>query len=97
LLLLFTFSMVPKLALHALLASHKDTVVVHGKTGDTLLKSRGFSCDCSSLVVDLPFLYQGSEGGQTPLVYSITLKRIFFEAPVLSWSYARDSRGPPSV
>jgi hypothetical protein len=89
--------MVPKLVLHAMLASHKDSALVHAKPGDSVLKSRGFSCDCSSLVVDLPFLYQSGEFIQTPPVHRITLKSLFSEAPVLSRSYARESRGPPTV
>ena len=89
--------MVPKLVLHAVLASHRDTVVTYGTPGDMLLKSRGFNCDCSSLVVDLPFLYQSADIMQTPSVHSVALSSVFFDAPVLKQSYARESRGPPAV
>ena len=89
--------MVPKLVLHALLATHRDTVVVQGNRSDTLLKSRGFNCDCSSLVVDLPFLYQAADVTRVPFIYSVTLKSIYFDAPALNQSYARESRGPPVV
>lgn len=96
-LLLFTFSMVPKLVLHSMLARHKDTAVLHGNPGDKLLKARGYNCDVTSLVVDLPFLYESTDIVQAPVFYSSEFLTFFSEAPLLKANFARESRGPPSI
>jgi hypothetical protein len=55
LLLIFSFSITPKIVLHSLVAHHKDIHSrSHSKTDQ--LTQAGYHCDCESLVVELPYL-----------------------------------------
>ena len=53
-LLIFAFSITPKLFLHDLIVHHKDTPVTSGK--DAQIGQTGFRCDCENQVVELPFI-----------------------------------------
>ena len=55
LLVIFSFSITPKIAFHNLLAHHKDTHSTNRSEKDQLAKA-GYHCDCDNLVVVLPFL-----------------------------------------
>ena len=53
-LVIFAFSMTPKVILHNLIVDHKDTHIPSGK--DAQVGKTGFLCDCESQVVVLPYL-----------------------------------------
>ena len=53
-LLIFAFSVTPKLFLHDLVVHHKDTPIPLGKYAQ--VSNAGFHCDCESQVVDLPYV-----------------------------------------
>jgi hypothetical protein len=57
-LLIFSFSIMPKVILHDLLVHHKDT---RPNSGDYAQVSKtGFHCDCDSQVVEVPYIDQVS-------------------------------------
>ena len=94
--LLFTFSIMPKKYLHDLVANHEDFYSLH--FGDkTTVSQTGFNCQCEDLVVSTPFiqtsfglnissLYVYKELASSPII-------IFF----LNTYTTKDSRGPPSI
>jgi hypothetical protein len=54
LLLLFTLSIMPKLYLHDLFATHQDLIINTGQTEPGIIKD-GYSCDVNDLVATSPF------------------------------------------
>jgi hypothetical protein len=97
LLLLFSFSITPKLILHRLIANHKDTAYSVSKEKKATLDKTGFNCHCEDLVVTLPFLPQPEPVYTTQLASTIipysekvsgflSLTQFFFEL-----------RGPPAL
>jgi len=93
---LFGFSITPKLALHNLLANHKDASP-SSTSAEAQLTSSGFHCDVENLVVEGPFLFKNTI--------------IAFNSPVLFATYQNKSthnfystdyfvsclRGPPAI
>lgn len=55
-LLIFAFSITPKVVLHNLVVHHKDSPISSGKYAQ--VSKTGFHCDCESQVVVLPYLNQ---------------------------------------
>jgi hypothetical protein len=55
-LMLFAFSITPKLYLHAIFADHTDTVFKKPADGKTQVSKSGFSCDWSNQVATSPFI-----------------------------------------
>jgi hypothetical protein len=54
-LVIFVFSLTPKIFLHSLIATHKDTFSNSLDT-KTHIEKKGFHCDCDDLVVESPFI-----------------------------------------
>jgi hypothetical protein len=57
LLVLFGLSITPKIALHDLIVSHKDSSSI-SIGGEAQLKIAGYHCDVDNLVVQVPFLVE---------------------------------------
>ncbi len=97
LLLLFMFSITPKIFVHALVAGHKDVHLSIGQEGTDQLNKASFHCDVENLVVELPYLY-------CPFSFQLEVLRVFRDhqtrpAPQF---YSPDHfifglRGPPAV
>lgn len=94
-LLLFAFSITPKIALHTIFANHKDAPATAGKGETKQLYPSGFRCDCDNLVVESPFVYAGSTI-QLVVPFSFVLR----QDAIADHFYASDNfvfglRGPP--
>lgn len=55
-LVLFAFSITPKLLLHNLVANHKDTPLKSSTNKTQQFDVAGFNCGCDNLVVESPFV-----------------------------------------
>ncbi len=92
-LLVFAFSITPKLILHDLVVRHKDKPVLAGKY--TQVSDKGFHCDCESQVVELPYLfYSANRPADIPPFFQIFQTGIycpFYSSPQASLGL----RGPP--
>ena len=55
-LVLFAFSVTPKLLLHNLVANHKDTPLKSSTNKTQQFDVAGFNCACDNLVVESPFV-----------------------------------------
>ena len=55
-LVLFAFSVTPKLLLHNLVANHKDTPIKCSANNSAQFNVAGFNCGCDNLVVEFPFV-----------------------------------------
>jgi hypothetical protein len=54
-LVVFAFSITPKIVLHDFIANHKDTPFKSNFEKDAQLNKAGFNCSCDNLVVESPF------------------------------------------
>ena len=69
-LVLFGFSVTPKLLLHSLLAHHKD-ISSRSVSKNTEITTSGFHCDVENLVVESPFLFENiTVSFNTPVVFA---------------------------
>ncbi len=96
LLLLFSFSIMPKRYLHEVLADHED--VVSEFTGkSTTVKTTGMNCHYDDLVVTVPFIEGTSV--QLSAIEPVPSSYTAFYLPevICSSLPARDTRGPPVV
>jgi hypothetical protein len=94
-LILFGFSVTPKLALHKLLANHKDSSP-SAIGADAQLTRSGFHCDVENLVVEGPFLFENT----TIAINNPVLFATYQNKPTHNF-YSTDNfvsclRGPPS-
>jgi len=55
-LIVFAFSVTPKILLHNLVADHRDTPRSHNNSKQNQLSKTGFNCNCENLVVESPFV-----------------------------------------
>ena len=55
-LILFAFSITPKLLLHDLVANHKDSPLPSSAKNNAAFNKAGFNCGCDNLVVESPFV-----------------------------------------
>jgi hypothetical protein len=96
-LLLFAFSVTPKLILHDLVANHKDTALKSSTDNNAQFNIAGFNCGCDNLVVESPFVENSitaeiitqqvfSEYINTEAEDFISVNQFYFEL-----------RGPPSL
>ncbi|HVY73381.1 MAG TPA: hypothetical protein VG890_01045 [Puia sp.] len=96
LLLLFSFSVTPKLLLHQLIANHRDTAYSVSKDQKATVDKAGFNCHAEDLVVNIPFI----PGAET--VYPVTLPStlVSFSSKVFDALTAQEFffelRGPPA-
>ena len=58
LLLIFAFSITPRILLHNLVADHKDTPWQTNDSNHNQITKTGFNCNCENLVVESPFTSQ---------------------------------------
>lgn len=55
-LMMFAFSITPKLLLHDLIANHRDSPLKNSTDKNARIDVAGFNCSCDNLVVESPFL-----------------------------------------
>jgi hypothetical protein len=95
-LVVFGFSVTPKILLHNLVADHRDTPRTQNYTNEQQLSKTGFNCNCDNLVVESPFV-----NNYVPIELQLT--RQFFETQIvyIDRFYSVDFfyfklRGPPA-
>ena len=96
-LMLFAFSVTPKLILHDLVANHKDTPLKCSTDNHSQFNVAGFNCGCDNLVVESPFV-------DTHVAAEIIAPQIFSQhinTEVKSFisvnQFYFELRGPPSL
>jgi len=98
LLVLFTFSITPKLFWHDLVADHRDTIGYHSYNDDqSHITAAGFNCDCNTLVVTVPFIEQPDPVSTPVTPVPATIPSVI---AVQIFSCTHDFfqlRGPPSI
>ena len=94
LLILFAFSITPKIYLHDVIATHKDSSFNISEKA-TQVSKKGIHCDCNSLVVISPFLSESNSVQLTPLSFFVDnnckVNKCFYSVDV----YVSSLRGPP--
>jgi len=97
LLLLFALCVTPKIALHDLIADHKDSPFASATSSQQLSSNSGFRCNCDDLVVESPFVSDCVPVEITPVK---TYARHFI-TPAENFRFLHhfyfELRGPPSV
>jgi hypothetical protein len=95
-LVLFAFSITPKMTLHDLFAHHKDTLFSASSKDHAVISLSGFRCNCENLVVESPFVAEitifkiGLQHGLSSL--PVTQVKEFYPAT----HFFPDFRGPPA-
>ena len=95
--LIFAFSVTPKIVLHNLIASHHDSSSYKFNGGTVQVSKTGFQCDCESPVVASPFTEAAIH------VEFLTAKVFpFFKEEITYFFHGEHRpytsfRGPPSV
>jgi hypothetical protein len=96
-LVLFAFSVTPKLILHDLVANHKDTPLKCSTDNKAQFNVAGFNCGCNDLVVESPLV-------RTHVAAEIIAPQIFsqhIDTEVRSfisvYQFYFELRGPPSL
>ncbi len=100
LLVLFAFGITPRLALHNLVANHKDgrskfSSLPDGPFSKQLSKA-GFNCQCDNTIIESPFL---QEAGTASVVITSAFeayKNTYTEDVYSSQEYCSSLRGPPA-
>ncbi|PWU00674.1 MAG: hypothetical protein C5B52_08545 [Bacteroidetes bacterium] len=59
-LVIFAYSITPKITLHSLLANHRDTIAKTCSNTSEQIGKAGFRCDTDDLVVHIPFEFHTS-------------------------------------
>jgi len=96
-LIVFAFSVTPKILLHNLVADHRDTPRSQNHSKQNQLSKTGFNCNCENLVVESPFVNDfiplnlsiATQFAQEQIVYTDdfhSLNYFYFEL-----------RGPPAI
>jgi hypothetical protein len=96
-LVLFAFSVTPKLLLHNLVANHKDTPVKCSANNNAQFNIAGFNCGCDNLVVESPFV-------ENSVTAEIITQQVFYQyinTEVKDFisvnQFYFELRGPPSL
>jgi len=96
-LLVFTFSIMPKRYVHDIFDAHKDTPVKLVADQEAHIVKSGMACDCHSLVATSPFVEVASEIRintlVSPFIHPATIVIILPSTPI----HFQDGRGPPSL
>jgi len=95
-LIIFGFSITPKIILHNIVADHKDTPFQSSHNSSAQLFAAGFNCNCDNLVVESPFT---NDFNPLQLKAAIFFKLHF--ADVITDFYSQhhfysELRGPPA-
>ncbi|MES2004563.1 MAG: hypothetical protein V4450_08580 [Bacteroidota bacterium] len=95
--LLFAFGITPRLTLHNLVATHKDS---RGKITATdhsteQLSKAGFNCQCDNLVSESPFVTVVSPSSVTSQTAFADHKKAFVEEIHAAPQFCSTLRGPP--
>jgi hypothetical protein len=95
-LIIFGFSITPKIILHNIVANHKDTPFQSGDNASAQLYAAGFNCNCDNLVVESPFT---SDFNPLEIKAIIFFKPHFAEIITSFYSqhhFYSELRGPPA-
>jgi hypothetical protein len=96
-LVLFAFSVTPKLLLHNLVANHKDTPVKCSANNNAQFNIAGFNCGCDNLVVESPFV----ENSVTAEIITQQVFSQYINTEVKNFisvnQFYSELRGPPSL
>jgi hypothetical protein len=94
-LIMFAFSITPKLLLHDLIANHRDTPLKNSTDKNARIDVAGFNCSCDNLVVESPFVEDViSAGTAVPIFYAQHNESVINRINSVSQFYFR-LRGPP--
>lgn len=97
-LLLFMFSITPRVYLHEMFANHQDTAASNSSDEEDQLSSIGFRCDTHDQVAESPFTSHGFQLVIAPPILYPTattqhlIANLRLKAPVIS-----TLRGPPAM
>jgi hypothetical protein len=94
--LIFSLSITPKIALHSLVANHKDTHSHSDGRTDQLNKA-GFSCDCNNQVVESPFLDYSLPAQLVAPVFFSDYQATAFQPFRSATHIIFGLRGPPAI
>ncbi|HLK30081.1 MAG TPA: hypothetical protein VKT28_15985 [Puia sp.] len=95
-LMVFAFSVTPKILLHNLVADHRDTPRSHNNSKEQQLSKTGFNCNCDNLVVESPFVNDYVEIDLS-VTQNFSGQKIAYENNFYSLHYFYfELRGPPS-
>lgn len=96
-LLFFTLSITPKIYLHDLFAGHTDAVIKASNDGKAQVYSKGYNCDCNSLVATSPFTEE-SDAVSSILPVAYPSLFISLTTPVYACGHNfLELRGPPTI
>jgi hypothetical protein len=94
--LLFAYSITPKIMLHDLIADHKDGTYRSNDTKTSRFDPSGFHCHCENLVVQSPFMDNGVFHGFIPMIIHERLFSLSANHFRCSAQFNFALRGPPS-
>ncbi len=96
-LILFAFSVTPKIILHNLVANHKDVPLKSNFGNTAKLNVAGFNCSCDNLVVESPFVNNHiAPEIIIPLLFSLPINKEVNDLISIDQFYAAP-RGPPCL
>ena len=97
-LVLFAFGITPKLALHNLVAKHKDGRAKSSLPDpfSTQISKAGFNCPCDNLVTESPFVVESNASYILVEAAFINYQHCFAEEVYSSQKYCSSLRGPPA-
>jgi hypothetical protein len=95
-LVMFAFSITPKLLLHDLIANHRDTPLKNNKDKTACIDVAGFNCSCDNLVVESPFVNDViSTEATIPVNYALHIESAMKRINSVNQFYFQ-FRGPPN-
>jgi hypothetical protein len=93
-LLLFTLSIMPKLYLHEIFATHKDIVT---NTAEPGFSKNGYTCDVNDLVATSPFTEAPQQYVTNPDIYFPVLHTRYTSQIATAAPDCFTLRGPPAI
>ena len=95
-LIIFSFSISPRIFLHNWLAHHKDVAIKIPVPGNQQLGKTLFNCNCDNIVAESPFTFQENNFNLTPFQF-VTLLQERKPARFYTTTYIFYTlRGPPA-
>ncbi|MEO8171488.1 MAG: hypothetical protein ABI581_00340 [Sediminibacterium sp.] len=98
-LVLFAFSITPKIVLHNLVANHKDgrTKTSLVDPSSTQLSKASFNCQCDNLISESPFVDAAQPAYIVTEISFKAYKNVFVEKVYATQLFCSALRGPPCV
>jgi hypothetical protein len=95
-LILFAFSITPKIVLHDFVANHKDTPLKSNFGENAQLNVAGYHCSCDNLVVESPFTDTKVKSPVTRVAVFPQLNLIYHGHFYAGHNFYIELRGPPA-